>query len=223
MDGPRGCTRRSPGVHSTTEPWPAASAVGARAGAGAATTAPSPLRPARRPAEAPRGARAAPPAAWLAARLRPRVARPQPPVGTRRPPSVLPLLQSVHVPARRCVSRKREPGPSPRERRLGESSLGDTARLHRLLLGGLQSPRPQEELEMCSSRRDPRGAGHVTGTTCCSARHSHRRRTAPGSGLAAAADAPGGPGPDPRDRTAERPAAPATSASRGCCSLRSGG
>lgn len=90
MDGPRGCARRSPGVHLTTEPWPAASAVGARAGAGAATTAPSPLRPARRPAEAPRGARAAPPAAWLAARLRPRVARPQPQVGTHRPPSVCP-------------------------------------------------------------------------------------------------------------------------------------
>lgn len=153
----------------------------------------------------------------------PPVARPQPPVGTHRPPSVLPLRQSVHVPARRCVSRKREPGPSPRERRLGESSLGDTARLHRLLLGGLQSPRPQEELEMCSSRRDPRGAGHVTGTTCCSARHSHRRRPAPGSGLAAAAGTPGGPGPDPRARTAERPAAPATSASCGCRSLRSGG
>lgn len=119
--------------------------------------------------------------------------------------SVLPLLQSVHVPARRCVPRKHEAGPSPRERRLGESSVADTARLHRLLLGGLQSPRPQEELEMRSSRRDPRGAGRVTGATCCSARRGHRRRPAPGSGLAAAAGTPGGPGPDPRDRTPSAP------------------
>lgn len=158
----------------------------------------------------PKMPRPGPPAVWLSARLRLRVARPQPPVRTRRQPSVLPPLQSFPTSplAAECppnTTGVADPAEEVPRRVLARVTLFISTGVYSGV-GCLGSPRLQEKLEIRSSSRDPRGEGHATGGTYCSARSGPLETASPG-------ERPGGCSwgtkPRPPELHGRVPAAPA--------------